>query len=1259
MPNKSFIVVRLLQILQFDNENARNLNLYTNETCQLVRIVDTQSKYASVSCNGRKEFWMEEGIIKLLKEQILVLDGAMGTMILGLGLTENDFRGDMLMCSQTNQKGNNDLLSLTKPVAIKNIHRQYLEAGADIITTNTFNANRVSMSDYGLEDLVYQMNLQSAKLARDCVCEFESLTGTKNHFVAGSIGPTNKSCSMSSDVENPGARQITFDQLSCAYLEQAKGLADGGVDLFLVETVFDTLNCKAALYAISQLQKQTGKVIPVMVSATVSDSSGRTLSGQTLEAFIISVSHFPLLSIGLNCAFGAQQLKPFVEELSKKTSHFVSVHPNAGLPNSFGGYDQIPSVMAGYVSEYINNGWVNIVGGCCGTTPDHIREIAKLAKSAKPRIPPNLPRQTQLAGLEPVTISKETNFVNIGERTNVAGSAKFARLIREGKHQEALQVARSQVEGGAQVIDICMDEALLDSKKAMTDFLNLIASEPDIAKVPVMIDSSSWEVIESALKCVQGRPIVNSISLKEGEAVFLERARIIRELGACVVVMLFDENGQADTYQKKIDVASRSYKLLTEEIGFPAQDIIIDPNVLAIATGIHEHDNYAVDFIEAVRWVKQNLPFVKTSGGISNLSFSFKGYDAIREAMHSVFLYHAIKAGLDMGIVNPAMLKVYDQIEPQLLELAEDLVLNRRDDATDRLVAYAQSISVTKQEKTTQKDTSQLPLLDRIKQAMVTGMDDNIEADVLQARAMFPRTLNIVEGPLMEAMDEVGKLFGAGKMFLPQVVKSARVMRKAVNALAPFIESESGSGTLRKAGKIVLATVKGDVHDIGKNIVSLILSCNNFEVVDLGVMVSAETIAEKAVTEQADAVGLSGLITPSLEEMVHVARVFEDKHIKTPLLVGGATTSPAHTAVKIATACSNTVVHARDASQVPVILSSILSKNVDYLDSLRTKQAMLRKQYSNPSNAQPCLSIEEARENKLPWNKDNARLPHAGFSGVAKTEHLQISQVRELIDWKFFVHAWSLSLQNPDSSKQAEKLISEAKILLDRVEENRLIELFSRWAILPANSVGDDVEILGSQKPRFLRFLRNQQSRNDNLPNLCLADFIAPADSGFVDAIGVFAVTAKLDREAFGNDPYEQIMAGLLADRLAEALACFTHQAVTDNWPDGFKNKPKLSGTRSAPGYPSCPDHSEKNAIFELLDAPREIGIGLTENFAMTPVSSVCGYIFESSDATNFGAGMICADQLEDYSRRKNIAMSKLSKWIAQGIDVLETEVEQ
>ncbi|MBP7733569.1 MAG: methionine synthase [Caldisericia bacterium] len=1202
---------------------------------------------------------MEEGIIKLLKEQILVLDGAMGTMILGLGLTENDFRGDMLMCSQTNQKGNNDLLSLTKPAAIKNIHRQYLEAGANIIKTNTFNANRISMSDYGLEDLVYQMNLQSAKLAKECVCEFENLTGTINHFVAGSIGPTNKSCSMSSDVENPGARQMTFDQLSCAYLEQAKGLADGGVDLFLVETVFDTLNCKAALYAISQLKKQTGKVIPVMVSATVSDSSGRTLSGQTLEAFIISVSHFPLLSIGLNCAFGAQQLKPFVEELSNKTSHFVSVHPNAGLPNSFGGYDQTPSVMAGYVLEYIDNGWVNIVGGCCGTTPDHIREIAKLAKSGKPRVLPNLPQQTQLAGLEPVTISKETNFVNIGERTNVAGSAKFARLIREGKHQEALQVARSQVEGGAQVIDICMDEALLDSKKAMTDFLNLIASEPDIAKVPVMIDSSSWEVIKSALKCVQGKPIVNSISLKEGEAVFLERARIIRELGACAVVMLFDENGQADTYQKKIDVANRSCKLLTEEIGFPAEDIIIDPNVLAIATEIHEHNNYAVDFIEAVRWVKQNLPFVKTSGGISNLSFAFKGYDAIREAMHSVFLYHAIKAGLDMGIVNPAMLKVYDQIEPQLLELAEDLVLNKRNDATDRLVSYAQSISATKQEKTTQKDTPQLPLLDRIKRAMVTGMDDNIEADVLQARATFPRTLDIVEGPLMEAMDEVGKLFGAGKMFLPQVVKSARVMRKAVNALVPFIESESGSGISKKAGKIVLATVKGDVHDIGKNIVSLILSCNNFEVVDLGVMVSAETIAEKAVSEQADAVGLSGLITPSLEEMVHVARVFEDKHIKTPLLVGGATTSPAHTAVKIATACSNTVVHARDASQVPVILSSILSKNLDYLDSLRTKQAMLRKQYSNPSNAQHCLSIEEARENKLPWIMDNARLPHASFPGVAKTEHLKISQIRELIDWKFFVHAWSLNLQNPDSGGQAEKLISEANILLDRMEESRLIELFSRWAILPANSVGDDVEILGSQKPRFLRFLRNQQSRNDNLPNLCLADFIAPADSGFMDAIGIFAVTAKLDREAFGNDPYEQIMAGLLADRLAEALACFAHQTISENWPDDSNDKPKLAGIRSAPGYPSCPDHSEKQAIFDLLNAPREIGIGLTENFAMTPVSSVCGYIFENSDATNFGVGMICADQLEDYSRRKNIAMSRLSKWIAQGIDVLETEVEQ
>lgn len=1199
---------------------------------------------------------MEEGIIKLLKERIIVLDGAMGTMILNLGLTENDFRGDRLMCSNVNQKGNNDLLSLTKPNAIASIHMQYLEAGADIITTNTFNANRISMADYHLEDYVHDMNFQSASIARECISRFENQTGTGDHFIAGSMGPTNKSCSMSSDVENPGARQITFDELAQAYYQQAKGLADGGVDLFLVETVFDTLNCKAALYAISQLQKQTGRNIPVMVSATISDSGGRMLSGQTLEAFVISVSHYPLLSIGLNCAFGAQQLKPFVEELSKKTGHFVSVHPNAGLPNSFGGYDQTPQKMSDYVSEYINNEWVNIVGGCCGTTPQHIKAIASLAKKGKPRIPPVLPRQTRLSGLDPLTITRDTNFVNIGERTNVAGSARFARLIHEGRDQEAVQVARNQVEGGAQVIDICMDEALLDSKKAMAGFLNLIASEPDISKVPVMIDSSSWDVIESALKCVQGKPIVNSISLKEGEVIFLEKARKIREFGGCAIVMLFDENGQADTLEKKIDVAGRSYKLLTQRIGFPPQDIIIDPNVLAIATGIQDHDNYAVDFIQAVRWAKQNLPYVKTSGGISNLSFSFKGYDTIREAIHSVFLYHAINAGLDMGIVNPAMLKVYDQIEPQLLELAEDLVLNRRHDATERLIAYAQNTKGEKLEKTEQKYSPKLPLPERIKRAMITGQDESIQADVLEARSLYGRSLDIVEGPLMEAMDEIGKLFGQGKMFLPQVVKSARVMRKAVNALAPFIESESGSDKSRKAGKIVLATVKGDVHDIGKNIISLILSCNNFEVVDLGVMVPAETIADKALLEQADAVGLSGLITPSLEEMVQVARVFEEKHVKIPLLVGGATTSPAHTAVKIATACSNTVIHARDASQVPTILSSVLSGNPDYLDNLRTKQAMLRIQHSNHMDSASCISVEEARENRLKWNKDKARLPESGFETIIKTENPKIGQVRKLIDWQFFVKAWNMSPNRLDTKIHVEKLLEEANVFLDRMEERKSTELWVRWGIFPASSVGDDVEIFGNHKTRYLRFLRNQQSKKHNTPNLCLADFIAPLGCGCSDAIGAFAVTAKLNHEKLGDDPYELIMTGLLADRLAEALACFVHDTVSESWPDSSKTLPKLAGLRSAPGYPSYPDHSEKQAIFDLLDAPEEIGVGLTENFSMTPVSSVCGCIFSYADATNFGVGKVCADQLEDYSKRKNVTMSKLSKWIAQEIDILGPE---
>ena len=891
---------------------------------------------------------IKKSITEVIGHKILVLDGAMGTMIQKHRLQENDYRGEKFRDHAKLQKGNNDLLSITRPEIIRDIHRQYLEADADIITTNTFNSNRISMADYGMEELVYELNFQSAKLAKEAISDFESSNGSSDHFIAGTLGPTNRTASMSSDVNDPGARAVTFDQLVSAYSEQTRGLIDGGVDVLLVETIFDVLNCKAALFAIDSVFEEKGMKLPVMVSGTITDASGRTLTGQTLEAFLVSVSHFPLFSVGLNCALGAEQLRPFIEELSLKSRFYISAHPNAGLPNQFGEYDQSAAFMAAVAEDFMKEGWVNIIGGCCGTTPAHIKEIANAAKKYKPRVKPDIEKFTRLSGLEVLTIKPETNFVNVGERTNVSGSIKFARLIREEKYDEALAIARNQVEGGAQVIDICMDEAMLDSEKAMVKFVNLIMAEPDISKLPLMIDSSRWDTIESALKCIQGKSVVNSISLKEGEEVFLLHAKKIRKYGAAAVVMLFDEAGQADTFEKRISVAERSYRLLVDKLAFPPEDIIFDPNVLAIATGIEEHNNYAVNFIKAAEWIKKNLPYAKVSGGISNLSFSFRGIDRVREAMHSVFLFHAIKAGLDMGIVNPGMLQVYSEIQPDLLHLSEDVILNRRKDATERLVKFAEGLRNEGKKAEKEDAWRQLEVKARIKHALIRGIDEFIEQDVEEARPMFSRSLELIEGPLMEGMNEVGDLFGTGRMFLPQVVKSARVMKKAVAKLAPYIELENMGEEKKIAGRVLLATVKGDVHDIGKNIVGVVLSCNNYEIIDLGVMVPADRIIDTAIKEKADIIGLSGLITPSLEEMVHVASEMERRKVNLPLLIGGATTSEVHAAVKIAPAYSKAVIHVKDASKAAGVVSSLLQKdNSIYVDAVKSKYTRLKDDHSS------------------------------------------------------------------------------------------------------------------------------------------------------------------------------------------------------------------------------------------------------------------------------------------------------------------------
>ncbi len=1213
---------------------------------------------------------MNPDIKKELLHRILVLDGAMGTMIQRYQLEEKDYRGEQFKNVKQLLKGNNDLLNITQPHIIREIHEAYLEAGADIIETNTFNGTRISQSDYGLEEYVYEINLRAAQIAREAADKFTSVNPDKPRFVAGAMGPTNKTASMSPEVGDPGYRNISFDELCANYYEQASALLEGGADILLVETIFDTLNAKAALFAINSLIKEKGEKIPVMVSGTIADASGRTLSGQTLEAFFTSISHIDLLSVGLNCSLGAEQIRPHLEELAKIAPFNVSVYPNAGLPNQFGEYDETPEQTSKYMHDFIDHQFVNIVGGCCGTTPEHIREIARQAAHGQRRRIPQKPHITEISGLEPLKIDKAKNFVNIGERTNVSGSRKFARLIREGKYEEALSIARSQVEGGAQILDVNLDDGMLDAEKEMVKFLNMLASEPEIARLPIMIDSSKWEVIEAGLKCVQGKCIVNSVSLKNGEKDFIEKAGKVRDYGAAVVVMAFDEQGQASTYERRIKICERAYKILTEKVNFPPEDIIFDPNILAIGTGIAEHNNYAVDFIKATKWIKENLPYVRVSGGVSNLSFAFRGNDTVREAMHSVFLYHAIKAGMDMGIVNPGMLQIYDEILPELKVLVEDVVLNRRKDATERLLAYAETIQKDGTKRVIKEDEwRKLPVGKRLEHALVKGITEYIEQDVEEARKEFPRALDVIEQPLMAGMDTVGELFGSGKMFLPQVVKSARVMKKAVSYLLPYIEAEK-DGEQSHAGKIVLATVKGDVHDIGKNIVGVVLACNNYEVIDLGVMVPAEKILETVEKENADIVGLSGLITPSLDEMVHVAKELKRKNKNIPLLIGGATTSEIHTAVKVEPNYEYPVIHVRDASKVTRVAAKLLSSEKEHFaaeTAMRNKE--LREKHFSNAKSKKYIRFEQARANRFLPDWQNTPIAEPNVTGTKILNDYPLEDIRKFIDWTFFFHAWKLNgkypaiFDDPVKGIEAKKLFDEANMLLDTIIKEKWLTAQAAFGIWKAKSNNETV--LLEEEPVHFEFLRNQEEKPAGTPNLCLADFIAPITSEKSDYIGAFVVTtgsgieAHLDRFEKYHDDYQAIMLKVLADRLAEAFTELLHQKVREEyWGYAGRKKMELNdllrekyhGIRPAPGYPACPDHSEKKKIFDLLEAEKNLGVKLTENYAMYPAATVSGYYFAHPEAKYFNVGKLLSDQLEDYALRKKVSVEDLKKLLSANL---------
>ena len=1212
----------------------------------------------------------------LLRERILLLDGAMGTMIQRARLAEEDYRGERFRDWPRELRGHNDLLSLTQPRLVRDIHAQYLEAGADIIETNTFNSTAVALADYGMQSLARELNRAAAELARDAAHEWQERSG-RPRFVAGVLGPTNKTASISPDVNDPGFRAIRFDDLVAAYGDAIEGLLDGGADLLLVETVFDTLNAKAAIFAIDAAFERHQRRLPVIVSGTITDASGRTLSGQTAEAFYNSIRHAGALAVGLNCALGAKELRPYVEELSRVAESFTSCHPNAGLPNAFGEYEDTPESMSRQLGEWAREGWINIAGGCCGTTPEHISAMAEALRGVAPRRPAATPPALRLAGLEPLNIDERSLFVNVGERTNVTGSRAFARLVLAGDYAAALTVARQQVENGAQVIDVNMDEAMLDSPKAMSTFLSLVAAEPDIARVPVMIDSSRWDVIESGLKCVQGKAIVNSISLKEGEAEFLLHARLCRRYGAAAVVMAFDEQGQADTLERRIAVCRRAYGLLTG-LGFPPEDIIFDPNIFAVATGLEEHARYGIDYIEAVRWIRQNLPATKVSGGVSNLSFSFRGNDTVREAMHTAFLYQAIRAGMSMGIVNAGQLGVYEELDAELRERVEDVIFNRRPDATERLIELAGRVKGAVKEAGKEEAWRNGTVEERLAHALVNGISTHILADTEEARLKYPRPIQVIEGPLMDGMNIVGDLFGAGKMFLPQVVKSARVMKQAVAHLVPYIEAEKAKAGAagRAKGRIVLATVKGDVHDIGKNIVAVVLQCNNYDVLNLGVMVPAQTILETAQREKADAVGLSGLITPSLEEMAHVAREMERLRLQLPLLIGGATTSRAHTAVKIAPNYSGPVVYVPDASRsVPAVQGLLADSRDAYVAQVRADYEKIRQQHSQKAGPGPLHPIAEARRlgHKTDWSAYQPPRPRQ--CGVTALRKYPLTELVDYIDWSPFFQAWELSgpypkiLDDAVVGTEARKLLADAKAMLARVVAEGWVEANGVFAIYPAAQVDfDDIEIYAdearAQKLMTWHNLRQQNQKPTGRANLCLSDFLAPKSSGIKDWVGAFAVSAggideRVRRFEAEHDDYNAIMLKVLADRLAEAFAERLHERVRrEFW--GYAADETLSkeqliaeaycGIRPAPGYPACPDHTAKGALFRILDAERNAGMKLTEAFAMLPAASVSGFYLSHREASYFAVGKIGRDQVEDYARRSGMRIAEAEKWLAPNL---------
>ncbi|QDZ02685.1 methionine synthase [Nitratireductor mangrovi] len=1224
---------------------------------------------------------IREAIEKASRERILVLDGAMGTRIQALGFGEDDYRGEQFAGCACHQQGNNDLLILSQPKAIEEIHLEYALAGADILETNTFSSTSIAQADYGMEEMVYELNRDGARLARRAATRAEKQDG-RRRFVAGALGPTNRTASISPDVNNPGFRAVTFDDLRLAYAEQLRGLIDGGADIVLIETIFDTLNAKAAIFACFEIFAEKEIELPIMISGTITDLSGRTLSGQTPTAFWNSVRHARPFTVGLNCALGAAQMRPHLAELSGAAGTFTCAYPNAGLPNAFGEYDESPEFMAEQVEEFAREGLVNIVGGCCGSTPEHIRAIADAVSKHPPRELPEIEPRMRLSGLEPFTLSDDIPFVNVGERTNVTGSARFRKLITAGDYATALDVARDQVENGAQVIDVNMDEGLIDSAAVMVEYLNLIASEPDIARVPIMIDSSKWEVIEAGLKCVQGKAVVNSISLKEGEESFLEQARLCRAYGAAVVVMAFDEKGQADTKKRKVEICTRAYKLLTETVGFPPEDIIFDPNIFAVATGIEEHDNYGVDFIEAAREITTNLPHVHVSGGVSNLSFSFRGNEPVREAMHAVFLYHAIQAGMDMGIVNAGQLAVYDTIDTELREACEDVVLNRKPkaggSATERLLELAERFRGAGGKEAKEKDLAwrEWPVEKRLSHALVNGITEYIEADTEEARAAAERPLHVIEGPLMAGMNVVGDLFGSGKMFLPQVVKSARVMKQAVAYLLPYMEAEKReSGEERKsAGKVLLATVKGDVHDIGKNIVGVVLACNNYEIIDLGVMVPSTRILETARKEQVDIIGLSGLITPSLDEMVHVAAEMEREGFDVPLLIGGATTSRVHTAVKIHPQYDRSqAIHVNDASRAVGVVSSLLSPDAKagYVETVQAEYKKVADAHERNEAAKRRMPLPAARENAFKADWSSYEPPAPSFLGTKVFESWDLAELAEHIDWTPFFQTWELKgrypkiLEDEKQGEAARQLFDDAQQMLKQIIEEKWFAPKAVIGFWPANAVGDDIRLFTDDKREnelaTLFTLRQQLAKRDGKPNMALADFVAPADSGKADYVGGFVVTAGIEEVAIAerferaNDDYASIMVKALADRFAEAFAERMHERVRKEFwgyaPDetftpGELIREPYRGIRPAPGYPAQPDHTEKATLFSLLDAEERIGVKLTESFAMWPGSSVSGLYLAHPESYYFGVAKVERDQVEDYAARKGMDVAVVERWL-------------